>query len=62
AGNRFGKCAISGGCKRDASAASSLLLKKLKNLRSIGKTRGVELEPGRELVFERGSSQKQPVG
>ena len=61
-GNGFGKLAVGGGCERDAAPAGFFLLKKIKNLLSIGKTGGVEVDPRGDLAFEGGSSRKQPEG
>jgi hypothetical protein len=55
-GDCCGKRTVSSGRKRDASAGSFFPLKKFKNLRPIGKTSRVELDPGGELAFEVGSS------
>src|ERR1035438_55884 len=60
AGNGFGKLAVGGGCERDAAAGSFLPMKKIKNLLPIGKTGGVEMDSGGELVFEGSSAGKQP--
>lgn len=61
-GNGFSKLAVGGGGERDAAPAGFFLLKKIKNLLSIGKTGGVEVDPRGELAFEGGSSRKQPEG
>ena len=62
AGNRFSKLAVGGGDERDAAAGGFFLLEKIKNLLPIGKTSGVEVDPGGEPAFEGGSSRKQPEG
>src|ERR1700686_2115019 len=62
AGDRCGKLAVGGCYKRDAAAGGFFLLDKIKNLLPIGQTSGVEMGPGGEMAFERGSSRKQPEG
>jgi hypothetical protein len=60
AGNGFGKLAVGGRCERNAAAAGSFLLEKIKDLLPIVKTSGVESDPRSKLAFEGGSSRKQP--
>ena len=50
-GNVFGKLAIGSGDERNAATGGLFLLEKMKNLLPIGKTSGVEVDTGGELVF-----------
>ena len=61
-GNRVREFAIGGRYERDVAAPAFSLLQKIEHLLTVGKSSGIELNPGSELAFQEGASRKQPEG